>query len=81
MSAVSQSIKTQLIAAFVLMAVVTAVVGVINLMQQSDLSDRASAMALRDLDPLTDLHAAELALANLSTLDILAADPRTTEAE
>jgi methyl-accepting chemotaxis protein len=65
-----------LIAGFLALSAVTIVVGVVNLSRQGQLADRASDVALRDLEPLAELRTAEMAITNVSTLDILISDPR-----
>ncbi|GII25653.1 methyl-accepting chemotaxis protein [Planosporangium mesophilum] len=66
-----RSIQARLITAFMVVAALLAGVGLLNTLQQRDLTDRATMVAQRDLTPLADLRAAQALAYDFSVLDLV----------
>lgn len=74
-----RSLQTRLIAAFLLLAGLTAAVGIFNIVQQRAALERAKAMALRDLEPLAQLRIVQASFGDLGVLELLLENPAYTE--
>jgi methyl-accepting chemotaxis protein len=75
------SIRTRLIAAFLALASLTAVVGFVGIAQQRSAADRMQIMAMRDLEPLGHVRIIQWSFTDLSVLELLLENPNYTAEE